>query len=254
MNSRADEGGRSSSAGPAALVVGASGGIGTPLTAMLASEGYSLTVAGRNADKLAGLQKTLASAAVQVETVVVDLSEPEAAERIVASHLSAFGRLDVLVVASGATRRETLADARLERSRRVIDVNFTAVLGMLRAALPALRDAGRTHRRALVVLLGSIVARQPAAEFGVYGATKAAVASLARSVNEEEGCNGVRATTLAPGFVDTDMARPIRSVSGEDFLPVCDLVEGVRFLLRLSPVARVEELEIGRICVSGRAP
>jgi 3-oxoacyl-[acyl-carrier protein] reductase len=124
----------------------------------------------------------------------------------------------------------------------------------LRAALPALRDAGRQHGSALVVLLGSIVARQPVAEFGVYSATKAAVASLARSVNEEEGCHGVRATTLAPGFVDTEMARPIRDMTGEDLLPVDDLVEGVRFLLRLSSLARVDELEIGRLLVSGRAP
>jgi 3-oxoacyl-[acyl-carrier protein] reductase len=240
--------------GRAALVVGASGGIGAPLASMLASEGYSLTVAGRNKETLAVLQKTLSTSAVRVESVVADLTESGSADRVVTSHLSTFGRLDVLVLASGITRREALADTRLEGSRRVIDVNFTATLAIVRAAIPALREAGRERGGALVVLLGSIVARQPAAEFGVYSATKAAVASLARSVNEEEGRNGVRATTLSPGFVDTEMARPIREMSGEDLLPVDDLVEGVRFLLHLSPLARVEELEIGRIGVSGRAP
>src|SRR6202034_176313 len=112
MNSRANQRRGSSPDRPVALVVGASGGIGAPVASMLASEGYSLTVAGRNAESLAGLQKCLSSTAVRVETAVVDLLEPESAERIVTSHLSTFGRLDLLVMASGTTRREALADAR----------------------------------------------------------------------------------------------------------------------------------------------
>jgi len=122
-----------------------------------------------------------------------------------------------------------------------------ATLELLEASLPALRSAAAQTGVARVVLLSSLVARSPAPKYALYSATKAALNSLAQSVNEEENVNGVRATAICPGFVDTPLTQGFGEAQTRDFLPATDIGEALRFLLRLSPLARVAELEIARV-------
>jgi ketoreductase len=238
---------------PSALIVGATGGIGRQVSAAIAAEGYQVSLAGRRIDSLTELAQQLELQGHQVQPLAADLLNPTAPAELVAAHVKSFGRLDLLVNASGVGQRRPLSEVDVQRSRKLLDVNLTATVSLLAAALPELRKAARTRRGALVVVLSSLVASQPIAGYGLYSATKAAVSALAHTVNVEENVNGVRATAICPGFVDTALTDGLEERLG-DFLPPSDIAEAMRFLMRLSPSARVSTLEIGRINAEAGRP
>jgi NAD(P)-dependent dehydrogenase (short-subunit alcohol dehydrogenase family) len=109
-----------------------------------------------------------------------------------------------------------------------------------REALPALRES-----RGFVVNLASIAGTIPTPGLASYGAAKAALISLSRSLAREEADAGVRVTAICPGFVDTPMAAWTGLESGAMIQPE-DCAELVRALLRLSPAARVPVVVIER--------
>src|ERR1019366_9770270 len=86
----------------------------------------------------------------------------------------------------------------------------------------------------------------PSPGLATYGATKAAVISLTRSLNEELDGDGVRAVALCPGFVDTPMAE-WAGLKGEEMIQPDDCAEIVRMLLRLSPRARIPQVVVARV-------
>jgi NAD(P)-dependent dehydrogenase (short-subunit alcohol dehydrogenase family) len=229
-------------AGRTALVAGASGGIGAAIVRVLAEEKVRVTLSGRREDEL----RRLASSADML-CVPADLRTEGAARELVDRHLDRFATLDLLVIAAGSGRPAPLE--RTDQLRRMLDVNVLATADLVAAALPALRTHG-----GLVVLLSSTVARRPVRGFAAYSASKAAVSSLARSLNEDEADHGIRATALCPGYVDTPLTGPVPRTPGERFLPPEDVAEAVRFLLRLSPAARIDEIEIARLGVEGGRP
>ena len=227
---------------PAALVVGATGAMGSEIVARLASDGFAVTAVGRRGTEIDRLVHEHGSA---VHGLVGDLSDLSDSTRLVTDHHDRFGRLDLLVNTAGAAQHRPLVEVDMTRSRRLLDVNVAGVVALLAAALPAMRETAKTRPGALVVLLSSLVAARPAAGFALYSATKAAVSSLARSVNEEENANGIRATAICPGFVESSFSAGLEAQAGE-FLPATDVAQAVQFLVGLSPQARVPELEIGR--------
>jgi NAD(P)-dependent dehydrogenase (short-subunit alcohol dehydrogenase family) len=239
-------------AGRTALVAGASGGIGAAIVRVLAEERARVTLSGRREGELRRLAGALNSSPADVLCLPADLRAEGAAQALVDRHLDRFATLDVLVVAAGSGRPAALD--RTDALRRMIDLNVLATADLVAAALPALRSAGAGPNGALVVLLSSVVARRPERGFAAYSASKAAVSSLARSVNADEGGNGVRATALCPGYVDTPLTALVPRTPIDRFLPADDIAEAVRFLLRLSPAARIDEIEIARRGVEAGRP
>lgn len=227
------------------IVTGGGSGIGKAVALMLAQCGYGLTLVGRSSDRLAdALQQFDADAAV--ETVAIDVTETEAGSAIVQRHLARFGGLDVLVASAGQTRRATVADTSADALRRLLAVNVESTFGLVSAALPALRRSGA--KPSWVVLISSMVAHWPSGAYAAYSATKAALASLARSIAEEEWQHGVRACALCPGFVDTELSAPLASViDPSSMIATQDIAAAVQFLLALSDTATVTELTISRI-------
>jgi NAD(P)-dependent dehydrogenase (short-subunit alcohol dehydrogenase family) len=223
-----------------ALVTGGSSGIGLAIASSLAADGYALTITGRSEGKLAAAVESLPGA--DVHAVAGDLSLPGQAEAVVAAHRSRFGSLDVLVANAGGSRRATVAETEPEAVRRLLAVHVEAAFALTRAALPLLRRPP-DERPGWVIVTSSIAARYPVAGFAAYAAAKAALATLARSVNAEEAAHGVRACALCPAFVSTPLTAPIPIA---DMLHPDDVAAGVRFLLSLSPAAVVSELVIER--------
>ncbi len=111
---------------------------------------------------------------------------------------------------------------------------------MTREALPLLRA---TH--GLVVNVASIAGTVPTPDLGVYGASKAALIALTRTLSREEESTGVRATALCPAFVDTPMAE-WAGLEPEAMIQPEDCAELVRALLRLSPAVRVPVIVVER--------
>src|SRR5256885_5401146 len=122
-----------------------------------------------------------------------------------------------------------------------VGVNVRGLFRVTQAAIPLLRES-----KGGVVTLASIAGTLPTPGLATYGATKAAVIALPRSLNDELDADGVRAIALCPGFVDTPMAQWSGIEPAEMIRPE-DCAEVVRMCLRLSPTARIPQVVIERM-------
>jgi NAD(P)-dependent dehydrogenase (short-subunit alcohol dehydrogenase family) len=122
-----------------------------------------------------------------------------------------------------------------------VGVNLRGLFLVTQAAIPLLRES-----RGWIVNLASIAGTLPTPGLATYGATKAAVIAMTRSLNEELDGDGVRAVAICPGFVDTPMAE-WSGIAGDEMIRPEDCAEIVRMLLRLSPHARVPQIVVERV-------
>jgi NAD(P)-dependent dehydrogenase (short-subunit alcohol dehydrogenase family) len=227
----------------AALVTGGSSGIGLAIARMLRDEGFELTLVSRRPEKVEAAAAELGAAAV-----AANMAEADDCARIVAEHRDRFGRLDVLVNSAGIGIGGRVEDLSLKHLDLQLDVNLRGLFLVTQAAIPLLRDT-----RGWIVNLASIAGTLPTPGLATYGATKAAVIALTRSLNAELDAEGVRAIALCPGFVDTPMAQ-WSGIEPEDMIRPEDCAEVVRMCLRLGPNARIPQVVMERVgSVSGDA-
>ena len=220
----------------AALVTGGSSGIGFSIARALRDDGFALTLAARRPEKLEA-----AAAELGAHAVAANVASEEDCARVVAEHIARHNRLDVLVNRAGigiGGNVEALASKKLDLQ---LDVNLRALYLVTQAAIPHLRET-----RGLIVNLASIAGTVPTPGLGAYGATKAAVIALTRSLNAELEPDGVRATAISPGFVDTPMTT-WTGLPGDEQIQPDDIAEIVRLLLRLSPRARIPNVVVERL-------
>jgi NAD(P)-dependent dehydrogenase (short-subunit alcohol dehydrogenase family) len=220
----------------AALITGGSSGIGLAIGRMLRDEGYALTLASRRAEKVHAAAEELGAAAV-----AADVGDAEACARLVAEHGDRFGRLDVLVNSAGIGIAGSVEQLPAKHFDLQLGVNLRGLFLVTQAAIPLLRES-----HGLIVNLASIAGTLPTPGLATYGATKAAVISLTRSLNEELDGDGVRAIAICPGFVDTAMAE-WSGLAGDEMIRPEDCAEVVRMCLRLSPRARIPQVVIERM-------
>ena len=220
---------------PSALVTGGSSGIGLAIARVLAAEGYALTLAGRRLERLEAAREGLDAAIVQA-----DVSKEDDCVRLVAEHVELHGGLDVLVNSAGLGIAGTVGDTATKAWDLQQAVNLRGAFLVTREALPHLRAT-----KGYVVNLASIAGTVPTPGLSAYGATKAALIALTKSLDREEADAGVRFTALCPAFVDTPMTT-WTGIPGEQMIAPEDCAEIVRALLRLSPYARVPVVVIER--------
>jgi NAD(P)-dependent dehydrogenase (short-subunit alcohol dehydrogenase family) len=220
---------------PSALVTGGSSGIGLAIARMLREEGHALTLAARSAERL-----EQAATELDALAIVTNVLDEDDCERVVAEHVARHGGLDVLVNSAGVGLAGTIGDTATKRFDLQLGVNLRGAFLVTRAALPHLRAS-----RGYVVNLASIAGTVPTPGLATYGASKAALISLTRSLVREEADSGVRATALCPGFVDTPMAA-WTGMAAEELIQPEDCAEVLRGLLRMSPAARVPVVVVER--------
>ncbi len=227
----------------AAIVTGASSGIGLAIARVLGQEGHGLTVAARRPEKLSAAVEGLRGEGFDVLEVAADMQSEEDIQRVVSEHRERFGRLDVLVNNAGVGIGGPVAETATKRLDMQIGVNLRAVVLFYRECADLLRAAGAEHRNALVVNTASIAGKSPQAWLSVYSATKAAVVGYTQSMNRELNADGVKSVALCPGFVDTPMTEFIQEqVKPEEMIRPEDVAESIRYLLRLSPACVIPEL------------
>ncbi|MBS1887921.1 MAG: SDR family oxidoreductase [Actinobacteria bacterium] len=226
----------------AALITGASGGIGLAIAAMLAGEGYGLTLSARRPEKLEDAVAGLREAGHEVQTVAANVAEEEQLKAVFVAHEERFGRLDVLVNNAGVGAGAPIAETDTKLLDLQLAVNLRSQILGTREGLPLLRKAGAEHGKALIVNTASLAGKSGPAWLSIYGATKAAMINFTEATRREVAKEGIQCTALAPGFVDTDMAAFIRDEIGEPLIQPTDIAEGVRFLLRTSPSCNVPEI------------
>src|SRR6476661_2275469 len=228
----------------AALVTGGSSGIGLAIARMLRDEGYALSLVSRRPEKVQAAAEELGAAAI-----AADVGDAAACERLVAEHRERFGRLDMLVNSAGIGVAGRVEDLPTKHFELQVGVNLRGLFFVTQAAVPLLRES-----KGWIVNLASIAGTLPTPGLATYGATKAAVISLTRSLNEELDADGVRAVAICPGFVATPMAE-WSGLKSEEMIQPEDCAEVVRMLLRLSSRARVPQVVIERAgSTNGDAP
>jgi NAD(P)-dependent dehydrogenase (short-subunit alcohol dehydrogenase family) len=231
----------------AAIVTGASRGIGLALAETLGEEGYGLTITARKPETLERTTEDLRARGFTVQHVAANLTDEQAIQDVVRRHRERYGRLDVLINNAGVGVGAPAAEHETKYVDIQLDVNLRAIVLFYRECAEMLRAAGAEHRNALVVNLASIAGKSPQPWLSVYSATKAAVAAYSVAMNKEFSRAGVKSVALAPGFVDTDMTDYIKGkVLPEEMLRTSDIAEALRFLLRVSPQCLIPEIVFQR--------
>jgi short-subunit dehydrogenase len=231
----------------AAIVTGASRGIGFAIADALGADGYQLTLTARKPATLEAAAAELSAKGYAVQHLAANLNDEDEIKAVVKLHRDAYGRLDVLVnnggVGVGAAAHEHLT----KFIDMQLDVNLRAMILFYRETLEMLRAAGAEHGRAQVVNLASIAGKSPQPWLSVYSATKAAVVAYTVSMNKELNGEGIKSVALCPGFVNTDMTDFVKgSVAAEEMIQPEDLAAAVRFVLGLSNAVVIPEIVFQR--------
>jgi NAD(P)-dependent dehydrogenase (short-subunit alcohol dehydrogenase family) len=227
----------------AAIVTGASSGIGLAIARMLGEEGYGVTMAARRPEKLEAAVHALDADGFDVHGVPAALSEESEIQKVVAAHSERYSRLDVLVNNAGVGIGAPVGDIQTKHLDMQLDVNLRSIVLFYRECLSMLKDAGAEHSNALVVNTSSISGKRAEAWLSVYSATKHGVVGWTEAMNKELGSQGIKSTALCPAFVDTPMTDFVKGqVKAEDMIRPEDIAEAVRYLLRISPACVVPEM------------
>jgi NAD(P)-dependent dehydrogenase (short-subunit alcohol dehydrogenase family) len=231
----------------AALVTGGSSGIGLAIARALGEDGYRVTLSARRPDKLEQAADALRGDGVDVEAVAANMAQEADIQALVERHRSRLGRLDVLVNNAGVGIGGPIAEHATKQLDMQLAVNLRAVYLTTRECLPLLKQAGAEHGKALVANTASIAGKSGQGWLAAYSATKAGVVGFTQALHKEHAADGIQATALCPGFVDTAMTDWVKeSVPKEQMIQPSDVAEAVRYLLRTSPACIVPELQFVR--------
>jgi 2-deoxy-D-gluconate 3-dehydrogenase len=229
-------------AGEAALVTGASRGIGRAIAVALARLGADLGLVQRgDAEETA---REVRAVGRRAHVVQADLGDPRAAEDAVSDVVAALGRLDVCVCNAGLIGREPALTVPVEEFQRILAVNVVGAFAVSRAAA---REFVAARRPGRIVHLASVTSFHGSVQAAAYSTSKGAVAQLMRSEANEWGPLGVRVNAVAPGWVETEMtaalrADPVRNAELVGRIPLGrwaseeEVADAVAFLV--SPAAR----------------
>jgi len=186
---------------PAALITGASRGIGAATARCFAAAGYDLLLVARASEEFTSLAAELRAMGRRVESLELDLADTTAIEAGIGD-LCARGLVPTVVINNaGAAWTGPLLSMPLERWQSLLQLNLTAVFQVCRAVVPLLREQGG----GLILQVSSHAARNAFADWGAYCTSKAALAAFSRCLAEEERRHGIRVATLTLGSVNTPL-------------------------------------------------
>ena len=183
--------------GRAAIVTGASRGIGRAIAARLADEGASVLAVSRSGSDGPGVP------------FAADVTDPAAAGAIVAACLDRFERLDVLVNNAGGAEPVRFDDLTDEHWHRAFELNFHAAVRLARACVPTMVDAGWGR----LVHVASVSGREPDVLFAPYSAAKAALLNWSTALSQAHAADGVLSSCVVPGITLTELIAENASAS-----------------------------------------
>ena len=184
--------------GKAALITGASGGIGGAIARALHAQGAAVTLSGTRADALEQLRGMLGERA---HVVAARMDDPADIERLARDAEAAMGKIDILVNNAGITRDNISMRMKDEEWESVLQVNLTGAFRLTRAAMRGMmkRRSGR------VINITSVVGVTGNPGQANYAAAKAGLIGMSKSLAQELASRGITVNCLAPGFIATPM-------------------------------------------------
>ncbi len=188
--------------GKAAIVTGASRGIGAATAAELSKAGVSVLLAARTESDIRHNAQSIRENGGMAEAVACDVSSYDEVQGLISHCESTFGRLDILINNAGVIEPiGHLATSDPATWSHATDINFKGVYHGLRAALPSMM----AQQKGIIVNVGSGAAHSPLEGWSHYCASKAATHMLTRCADKEASGSGVRVVALSPGTVATEM-------------------------------------------------
>ncbi|UQN28534.1 SDR family oxidoreductase [Brachybacterium kimchii] len=234
--------------GPSLWVTGGGSGMGRATAISAATTGWRVAISGRRREALEETAAEITAAGGDTTVLPLDVQDRDAVAstaRQVADH---FGGLDAVVLAAGLnTPRRRWEDQDLGEFDAIVRTNLQATASVISASLPHLRDGG-----GLIVVISSFAgwAFQPGAGVA-YSASKTALSSLVRTLNQQEAPYGVRSCHLCPGDVATDFLEQRPQVPDAEarsvMLTADDIARAVQFVLDSPSHVRVDELVVSPV-------
>jgi len=227
----------------AAIVTGASSGIGHAIARVLGQEGYAMTLAARRPEKLQAAAEELANEGYELQAIPANVSDETDIQGVVEAHRERYGRLDVLVNNAGVGFGAQVGEIQTKHLDMQLSINLRSIVIFYRECVPLLASAAAEHKNALVVNTSSISGKFGQGWLSVYSATKHGVVGWTEAMNKELAPQGIKSSALCPAFVDTPMTEFAKQhVPAEQMIRPQDIAEAVRFLLRVSPACIVPEM------------
>jgi 3-oxoacyl-[acyl-carrier protein] reductase len=197
--------------GMAALVTGASGGIGSAIAQALAAHGARLAVSGSNEEKLEAFRAGLGGDHV---ALAADLSDAAAVDGLVPRAVEALGKLDILINNAGVTRDNLAMRMKDEEWGDVIRINLEAAFRLSRAALKPMMRA----RHGRIISITSVVGATGNPGQANYAASKAGVVGMSKALAQEVASRGITVNCIAPGFIRSAMTEALPNAQKESLL------------------------------------
>lgn len=222
--------------GRVVMISGANRGIGLATARLLAERGYLLSLGARDLGKLEAATENLHED--RVLRCVWTAQDRTSSKSWVEATVECFGRVDAVFANAGLSLPARLEDEDETPYDEMWEVNFKGPLRLVRAALPVLRAAG-TGR---VIVLASLAGKRLLSDSLGYPTSKFAAVALTHAVRRAGWDDGVRATAICPGMVNTDMVAGRATPTGEFKIEPEAIAESVSYLLSLPNNASVAEL------------
>jgi 3-oxoacyl-[acyl-carrier protein] reductase len=185
--------------GKAAIVTGASKGIGRAIAIKLSTLGARCVLCARGDDQLAGVVRQIRNAGGMAEATALDLRKPDSPSRLVDFCLSSFGRIDIVVNNAGATKRGEFLTLTDDDFLDGFALKYFGAVRLVRAAWPHLKSSSGA-----VVNIVGVGGRTPGAQFAIGGSVNAALLSLTKSLAATGLADGIQVNAVSPGAIRTD--------------------------------------------------
>jgi serine 3-dehydrogenase (NADP+) len=231
--------------GQVVVIVGASSGCGRAAAVLFAREGAKVVAAARREDRLQSLKEELAGEQRDITVRRADASKVEDMQQLAQEALAKFGRIDILVFASGTNTKDRAMDRLTpEIWNSLLDTNLNGAFYATHAILPSMRRAGSGH----LIYISSISGLLADVSGAAYQASKRGVVALAHAIRMEEKQNGIRTCAICPGLINTELLekRPVKPPPEvlAKALQAEDVAEVILFVAKLPAHASVPEMQV----------
>ncbi|MGR3763365.1 SDR family oxidoreductase [Rossellomorea sp. NS-SX7] len=225
----------------AAIITGASRGIGREIAQQFSKESTKLALVGSSEEIHKAAEDLKASGFEHVISIQADVSKEQDVQKVVDETLSAYGKIDILVNNAGVGFFKPTEEVTADEWKKIFDVNVQGVFLCSKAVLPHMKK----QKFGTIITISSDVARYTIPNGSAYVATKYAVQGFCGSLAQEVREYGIRVGTINPGMVDTYFADSKQGLpEKEDWLKVEDIAKSVIYMASAPKHMLIDEIKI----------
>ena len=194
-----------------AVVTGVGSGIGKAISMAFADEGASLGIGDISEDLLSKTTKDLKNKSTNINSITTDVSSEEEVKKLIDETVNAYGKLDIIVNnVSVAIGGYPITDMSNEDWQKIIGINFSSVFYGCKHSIPHLKK----NNGGSIINIASVQAHNPLPGWAAYAGIKGGVISMTRNIASEFGPFNIRANTISPGTIATEMVNQVVAEDG----------------------------------------